>query len=174
MARPVPFLRDGILTDQHHGVTVTIAVGTPAWKRWLRDATTFVVEHQQGTFTARKERAGNRRGGWYWRAYHTRDGLRQRAYLGKAEDLTLARLHDIAALLAARGHPDDHSDPAASAPRTAHRAPASAGPIRRATRRVWRADAGRLLLAPLSPGVAGDETVAAAGAPLRGRALSSP
>ncbi len=120
MARPVPILRDGILTDQHHGVTVTIAVGTPAWERWLSDATAFVVEQEGAAFTARKERAGNRRGGWYWRAYRTRDGLRQRAYLGKAEDLTLARLHDVAVLLAGHAQSDaDHVVPAASAQRPA-------------------------------------------------------
>ncbi len=128
MARTVPILRDGFLTDQHQGVTRTIAVGTPAWNRWLSDATVFVVEQEGATYTARKERAGNRRGGWYWRAYRTRDGVRQRAYLGKAEDLTLTRLRDTAALLANHGQPSPAHDPAhvtptASTPRTARRHP---------------------------------------------------
>ena len=124
MARTVPILRDGLLTDQHQGVTRTIAVGTPAWDHWLSDATAFVVEQEGVTFTARKERAGNRRGGWYWRAYRTRDGIRRRAYLGKADDLTLTRLHEAAALLADYGQPDPaHVAPTASAPRIARRHP---------------------------------------------------
>ena len=124
MTQTLPILRDGVLTYRSQDATQTITVGTPAWERWLRDATAFVVEQEGGTFTARKERAGNRRGGWYWRAYRTHDGLRQRAYLGKAEDLTLARLHDVAALLAGQNQSDaDHVAPAASAQRPARRHP---------------------------------------------------
>ncbi len=121
---PILILRDGVLTHWSQDATQTIMMGTPAWERWLSDARAFVVEHQQGTFTARKERAGNRRGGWYWRAYRTRDGLRQRAYLGKAEDLTLSRLREAAALLAGQNQSDaDHVVPAASAQRPARRHP---------------------------------------------------
>jgi len=126
MARTVPILRDGLLTDQRDGMTRTIAVGTPAWNHWLSDATAFVVEQEGATFTARKERAGNRRGGWYWRAYHTRGGVRHRIYLGKADELTLARLRAVGALLAGHGQPDpDHVIPAASAQRPASRHPAA-------------------------------------------------
>src|SRR5207302_1541121 len=57
-----------------------------------------------GSYTARKERAGNHRGGWYWKAYRTYQGRLYRAYLGKREDLTLARLHEIALTLSARIH----------------------------------------------------------------------
>ncbi|MBA2285250.1 MAG: helix-turn-helix transcriptional regulator [Ktedonobacteraceae bacterium] len=101
MTRTVPILRDGMLTYQQQGVAYTVAVGTPAWEHWLLNATMFIVELEQGTFTARKERAGNRRGGWYWRAYHRCEGTLHRSYIGKAEEITLARLRETAALLAA-------------------------------------------------------------------------
>jgi len=100
MKQTVPILRNGTLLYHHQGVTHTIGVGTPAWEQWLLNATVFIVEHEQGTFTARKERAGNGRGGWYWRAYRSCNGLRHRMYIGKAEELTLLRLHEVAVLLA--------------------------------------------------------------------------
>ena len=52
------------------------------------------------TFTARKEPAGNRRGGEYWKAYRSHNGKLHRAYLGKSEALTLERLDEIAFALA--------------------------------------------------------------------------
>ncbi len=48
------------------------------------------------TFTARRERAGNKRGGWYWRASHQHDGKLHRVYLGTSEELTLEHLHTVA------------------------------------------------------------------------------
>ena len=77
-----------------------IAVGTPAWFAWLESATTFAFTSPAGHFTARKE--ARRRGGGYWKAYHTAHGTLHRAYLGKTADLTLDRLNRAAATLAAR------------------------------------------------------------------------
>ena len=74
-----------------------IPVGTPAWFAWLEDATTFTFTSPSGSFTARKER--RTRGGWYWKAYRTVNGTLQRAYLGKGEHLTLARLERAAVSL---------------------------------------------------------------------------
>lgn len=145
MARTVPILRTGLLTDRRDGVTRTIAVGTPAWDHWLSDATAFVVEQEGATFTARKERAGNRRGGWYWRAYRTRDGVRRRVYLGKAEELTPTRLREAAALLADHGQPTPAHDPApvaptASVPRPARRHPPAPAVGPRAASAEWARD----------------------------------
>ena len=75
-----------------------ITVGTPAWFAWLEDATTFTFTSPAGSFTARKER--RTRGGWYGKAYRTTNGTLQKAYLGKLENLTLARLERAAATLA--------------------------------------------------------------------------
>jgi pimeloyl-ACP methyl ester carboxylesterase len=60
----------------------------------------FQFESGTGGFTARKER--KQRGGWHWIAYRRFHGNVHKTYLGKSEEVTLARLQDAAALLAAR------------------------------------------------------------------------
>jgi LuxR family maltose regulon positive regulatory protein len=75
-----------------------ILVGTPAWFAWLEQATTFAFVGARGRFTARKERRG--RTGWYWKAYRKRFGQLRSAYLGKSAELSLERLHQVAATLA--------------------------------------------------------------------------
>jgi LuxR family transcriptional regulator, maltose regulon positive regulatory protein len=80
-----------------------IAVDTPAWFAWLEHATTFAFTSPAGHFTARKERQA--RGGAYWKAYRTSRGTLHRVYLGKAQDLTLDRLTNAAATLAAASAP---------------------------------------------------------------------
>jgi len=76
-----------------------VLVGTPAWYAWLATASTFAFTGEGGTFTARKERAGNKRGGWYWKAYRTQHGTLSSSYLGKSEALTLTRLNAAARML---------------------------------------------------------------------------
>ena len=75
-----------------------ITVGTPAWFAWLEDATAFTFSSPFGSFSARKEQ--RTRGGWYWKAYRTANGILQKAYLGKLENLTLERLERAAVTLA--------------------------------------------------------------------------
>src|SRR5215471_7427650 len=100
MARTPPIVQDGMLTYSQDGQTAQLAVDTPDWHDWLETASTFNFRSGSRTFTARKEQAGNKRGGQYWRAYRKRDGKLRRAYLGKSEDVTLERLNAIAAVLA--------------------------------------------------------------------------
>ncbi len=107
MTQSTPVLRDGILTYQQQNVTHTIVVGTPLWESWLRDAKAFIVEHELGTFTARKERAGNRRGREYWRAYYRCHGTLHRVYIGKTEEITLASLAETMNLLVERSQARD-------------------------------------------------------------------
>jgi LuxR family maltose regulon positive regulatory protein len=78
-----------------------LPVGTPAWYAWLGTASSFAFTSEAGTFTARKERAGNQRGGWYWKAYHKQHGKLTTLYIGKSETLTLARLQEVAQALSA-------------------------------------------------------------------------
>ena len=99
MAGTTPHVERDTLTVGTPGAEHAIDVGTPAWFRWLETATAFTFVSSQGTFTARRERASNGRGGWYWRAYQRRAGVRRRAYLGKAEELTLEQLHAVAGSL---------------------------------------------------------------------------
>src|SRR5690242_14629155 len=80
----------------------SIQVGSSAWYVWLNEPTTgsFAFRSSQGTLTARREQ---RHGIWYWYAYRTQEGHLQKVYLGKSEELTLARLHEAAISLSAKG-----------------------------------------------------------------------
>ncbi len=78
-------------------------VDTPAWFAWLESATTFAFTSTSGNFTARKE--ARKRGGLYWKAYHTANGTLHRAYLGKTSDLTLDHLNTTAVTLAGGSAP---------------------------------------------------------------------
>ena len=121
MVSAAPIVQDGVLTCLQNGWTARFEVDTSDWHDWLETSCTFTFRGSHGTFTARKERAGNKRGGLYWRAYRKRDGKLRRVYLGKSEELTLQRLESAATILAGQGnyndrldiHPfTDHSSPA--------------------------------------------------------------
>ncbi|OLB28173.1 MAG: hypothetical protein AUH05_22920 [Ktedonobacter sp. 13_2_20CM_53_11] len=90
------------LSYQRDGEHYQLRVGTSAWYAWLRAATIFRVRSPFGTFTVRREQAGNQRGTWYWRAYRKRAGKLHRVYVGASEELTLERLTTVAATLAAQ------------------------------------------------------------------------
>lgn len=106
MAQILPILQGDILIYQQDGHTFQVAMGTPAWYAWVKTASHFTFRSAYGTFTAHKERAGNKRGGEYWRAYYKRDGKLCRVYLGKSEKLTLQQLNTVAARLS-RAHESD-------------------------------------------------------------------
>ena len=72
MARTTPIIKqDGFLYQEQHPL---LHIDTPAWFTWLETASSFAFEGTQGNFTARRERATNKRGGWYWKAYTRRHG----------------------------------------------------------------------------------------------------
>src|SRR5260370_10365505 len=110
MAQVSPIIQDGILTDLGDGSPVQIVVDTSDWYTWLQTASAFTFRGEEGLFTAHKERAGNRRGRAYWRAYRTRQGKLHRAYLGQSEELTLERLQSVAVVLASKGAGDGSLD----------------------------------------------------------------
>ncbi len=83
-------------------------IGTPAWYSWLQTATTFTFTNDKGTFTARCEQAGNKRGGWYWRAYHKHAGKRRRVYLGRSQEVTPERLSAVATYLTGQDEVVEH------------------------------------------------------------------
>jgi predicted ATPase/DNA-binding CsgD family transcriptional regulator len=99
MAQTPPIIQDGILTYQLDGQAAQLVVDSADWYGWLEAASTFTFRSESGSFTAHKERAGNRRGRAYWRAYCTRQGQLQRTYLGQSQALTLPRLQSVAARL---------------------------------------------------------------------------
>ena len=100
MARRIPYVVDGTLHFLEPSAGLKVAVGSPSWIAWLTDPETrsFSFKGASATYTARKER--RLRGGEYWTAYRRQGGRLRKAYLGKAEDLTLDRLDNAAALLA--------------------------------------------------------------------------
>lgn len=98
MATATPTVAGDVLIFDDGGEPRSIAVGSPAWFAWLEAASGFTYQGERGSFTARKE--SRQRGGWYWKAYRRRDGKLRRIYLGKAPDLSAARLASAAAALA--------------------------------------------------------------------------
>src|SRR6266568_4395872 len=99
MAQNHPTVQEDMLIYQLDERTQMITLDTSEWYTWLLTASTFTFRSPFGTFTARKERAGNNRGGWYWKAYRRRGGKLLSAYIGKLESLTIERLHSVAAQL---------------------------------------------------------------------------
>jgi ATP/maltotriose-dependent transcriptional regulator MalT len=69
-----------------------------AWLSWLAQCSSFAFSSREGyRVTVRKE--ARARGGSYWVAYRKVGGKLTHTYLGRSEDVTLARLEQIAALL---------------------------------------------------------------------------
>jgi predicted ATPase/DNA-binding CsgD family transcriptional regulator len=99
MAQHHPTVQEDRLVYQLDGRTQQIMLETSEWYAWLGGASMFTFRSAIGTFTARKEHAGNKRGGWYWKAYRKHKGKLFSTYIGKAESLTIAHLYTVAARL---------------------------------------------------------------------------
>jgi AAA ATPase-like protein len=81
------------------------------WQEWLAQKSSFAFQSKGGhRFTARKETRV--RGSIYWVAYRKIGGKLTHTYIGRSEDVTLARLEQVAAFLAGRGDQDANSLPA--------------------------------------------------------------
>ena len=63
------------------------------WYSWLMAHKAFYFQSPIGTFTARKE---IRREQWYWYAYRKDGKKSHNMYLGRSQELTAARLLEIA------------------------------------------------------------------------------
>ncbi len=92
MARTTPKVQTKIAGEN---ADHPIIVGSPEWFGWLEKISVFAFETEDGTgsFTARLEQ---RQGSRYWYAYRRKHGKLRSAYLGRAEELTLARLNEVA------------------------------------------------------------------------------
>lgn len=90
-----------ILPQSTANQPASIVVGSHAWYAWLHDQQprSFAFQSAHGTFTARYERQRN---AWYWYAYRRHQGKLHKAYLGRATELSLERLCEVAANLAQR------------------------------------------------------------------------
>jgi LuxR family transcriptional regulator, maltose regulon positive regulatory protein len=99
MAR-IPSVANGLVEIGAPGIR-GVVVGSADWWAWLArdDVRSFAFRSAECHYTARKER--RRRGGVYWVAYRMAGGRMHKAYLGKADELTSARLAQAATTLAA-------------------------------------------------------------------------
>jgi LuxR family maltose regulon positive regulatory protein len=95
-----PTVQGETLVYRQDGQDLLLPVDTVAWFAWLETASTFSFVSETGRFTARREQAGHKRGGWYWKAYRKQHGKLSSRYLGKSETVTLARLQTVAQALA--------------------------------------------------------------------------
>src|SRR6266487_6744502 len=85
-----------------------IVVGTPAWYDWLEQQTAFTFVDAAGSFTAHKNMLRTR--GFYWKAYHRRQGKLYRIHLGRSHALTLERLQATAWAFASDHVPGEQAD----------------------------------------------------------------
>jgi LuxR family maltose regulon positive regulatory protein len=95
-----PVVEGTILTYRQGEQELELAVDSPGWFAWLETATSFAFVSAVGSFTARREQSGHRRGGWYWKAYRKQHGKLASRYLGKSAAVTLERLLAVAEALA--------------------------------------------------------------------------
>jgi LuxR family maltose regulon positive regulatory protein len=116
-----------------------IPIGSEAWYAWLTQPVprSFAFSSPQGTSTARRE---ERHGTWYWYAYRSQSGRLHKAYLGKSEELTLARLHEVATVLAAEGATSPRPSDTPSSPQphaaTLRSSPTSMPPLHLLTTKI--------------------------------------
>src|SRR5579884_1961020 len=113
-------IHDDVLTYQLDGREVRLTLDSSAWFTWLDSATSFTFRSEEGHFTAHKTRAGNRRGGAYWRATRRSHGRLCSFYLGQSSKITLKRLREAARQLQARA---DETAPPPPAPASAFSVP---------------------------------------------------
>ena len=103
-----------LLTYQQEEGEATALVGSAAWFGWLEQASAFTFRDAAGHFTAHKTQAGNRRGGFYWRATRRRQGRLYSYYLGPSARLTPEHLRQAAHALSGRVADDQLEQEAAS------------------------------------------------------------
>ena len=96
-----PVVKGGALWTEEQEIALSppILPDSPQWNEWLTSHRQFQFMGATGHFSARRE---SRNGCDYWYAYRRRDGVLHKAYLGKAADLTLGRLEEVAANLDGR------------------------------------------------------------------------
>lgn len=103
MSNKKSVVKEGRLTayDAETGLPYRVRVGSRPWYDWLANHKTFIFEGATGPFSARRE---TRRGMPYWYAYRRREGTLRKAYLGKAEQLTVDRLEQVSDHLAGQAN----------------------------------------------------------------------
>src|SRR5207245_8327667 len=80
-----PTVQGETLVYRQDGKEQVLTVETAAWFAWLESASTFSFVSETGSFTARREQAGHKRGGWYWEAYRKQQGELSSRFMRKSE-----------------------------------------------------------------------------------------
>ena len=86
-SKTTPKIHGGVLYND----SGSFSVGSKEWWTWISQdsVTTFYVESNTGTYTARIE---PRSGSFYWYAFRKHQGKLYKVYIGRTEDLTLGLL----------------------------------------------------------------------------------
>src|SRR2546421_11552012 len=79
-----PTVQGETLVYRQDGQEQILTVDTAAWFAWLETAATFSFVSETGSFTAPREQAGHKPGGWDWKAHRQQPGKLTSRYLGKA------------------------------------------------------------------------------------------
>ena len=94
--RKPPVVHQGLLYTAGDLERPALHVDSAEWFNWLAEQSSFRVETTAASFTVRRK---ERSSGSYWYAYWKRQGKLTSAYMGKSDDVTLARLTAIAEML---------------------------------------------------------------------------
>ncbi len=86
-----------VLSGPRSGEDRSIVPDCPDWFVWLGERSSFAFHGQSGSYTARLEAV--QRGERYWYAYRRTSQKLHKKYLGKTNELTIARLEQVARLL---------------------------------------------------------------------------
>jgi hypothetical protein len=99
----LPTVASGILEDESGS---TIDLKTKRWFKWLETAKSFryCPKSSEPAFTVRKE-------GQYWYGYRKQQGKLHKRYIGKADELTVAKLEETATLLNSPSEPRQKTEP---------------------------------------------------------------
>ncbi len=91
-------VQDGVLwvREQETAVSPPILLDSPQWNDWLTSHKQFKFKGTAGHFSARRE---TRHDNDYWYGYRRHNGTLNKVYLGKSDEITLARLEHAAANL---------------------------------------------------------------------------
>lgn len=106
----LPTVASGILEDESGS---TIDLKTKRWVKWLETAKSFryCPKSSDPAFTVRKE-------GQYWYGYRKQQGKLHKRYVGKADELTVAKLEETAKLLNVPSEPRQKATPQTTATTT--------------------------------------------------------
>ncbi|MUH00624.1 hypothetical protein F7734_53500 [Scytonema sp. UIC 10036] len=104
MAQQIPSVADGVLSEGE--TSIAIATDKERWQQWLEGVQSFryVPDSEEAPYTARKEKS-KKADGDYWYAYRKVQGKLHKRYIGRASDLTVARLEEVASLLSVPAEP---------------------------------------------------------------------